>query len=213
VKTVPTAIAVSALIAAGAASFLIWRVTEPQIVVLPVAPDPSSESAAPNDHRFVPLETPRPVPSVGFTDGDGQPLTLADFHGRAVLLNIWATWCVPCRKEMPALDRVQAKMGSSEFQVVALSIDRQGREIVDRFYRDHGIAALEIYLDRPSAVPHAVNAPGVPITLLIDREGRELGRKIGPAEWDSAEMIRLIQESVGQAMSPKGANGEELHDR
>lgn len=191
-KTAYAAIAVSALIAAGAASFFIWRVTEPQIVVVPVARDPSSESAASNDRRFVPLETPRPVPSVSFADGEGKPLTLADFHGRAVLLNIWATWCVPCRKEMPALDRLQARMGSAEFQVVALLIDRQGREIVERFYRDYGIAALAIYLDRPSTVPHAVNAPGVPTTLLIDREGRELGRKIGPAEWDSPEMIGLI---------------------
>lgn len=151
-----------------------------------VAPGPSD--GAP----FIPLQTPRPVPQLSFTGGDDAPLTLTDFHGRMVLLNVWATWCVPCRKEMPALDRLQAKLGGPRFIVVPLSIDHRGRDVVARFYRELGLKSLRIYVDKSANAISAVNAVGMPTTLLIDAQGRELGHVIGPAEWDGHAMLSLL---------------------
>jgi thiol-disulfide isomerase/thioredoxin len=120
------------------------------------------------------------------------PLTLADFHGRMVLLNLWATWCMPCRKEMPALDRLQAKLGGSSFTVLPLSIDHRGRDVVARFYRELGLKSLSIYVDKSANVSYVANVVGMPTTLLIDVQGRELGRVIGPAELDHAAMLSRL---------------------
>ena len=139
------------------------------------------------------LREPRELPDVGFSDGDGQSVKLSSFRGKVVLLNVWATWCPPCRKEMPTLDRLQAKLGGSRFEVVALSIDRSGPSVVRSFYDEIEITALRIYIDQSGEASSALNVYGIPATLLIDRAGRELGRKIGPAEWDSPEVIKLIQ--------------------
>jgi len=138
-------------------------------------------------------DPPAALPALHFADGDGHPTTLADFRGRVILLNVWATWCVPCRKEMPTLDRLQAKLGGPDFQVVALSIDRQGMAVVKPFYRDIGLTALAIYIEQSGKATQLLHAVGVPMTVLIDREGLEVARKMGPAEWDSAEMIAMIR--------------------
>ena len=92
-------------------------------------------------------DAPQAVPDLSFVDGDGREMSLADFHGRTILLNIWATWCVPCREEMPALDRLQAKLGGPGFEVVPLSIDRDGLPKVKGFYDELGLEAMGIYLD------------------------------------------------------------------
>jgi thiol-disulfide isomerase/thioredoxin len=138
-------------------------------------------------------DEPRPVPEIRFTDDEGHALTLADFRGRAVLLNVWATWCVPCRKEMPSLDRLEKQLGSKNFIVLPLSIDRNGATAVKPFYQELGLASLGIYLDPGGRAQSALAISGIPATLLIDREGREVARKMGPAEWDSPEMIGLIR--------------------
>jgi thiol-disulfide isomerase/thioredoxin len=109
-----------------------------------------------------------------------------------VLLNVWATWCPPCREEMPSLDRLQKSLGGPGFEVVALSIDAGGAPVVERFYKEIGIASLAIYVDSSMRAASQLAALGVPTTLLIDREGRELGRHAGPAQWDSAEALRVI---------------------
>src|SRR5262249_34528033 len=119
--------------------------------------------------------------------------TLADFKGKVVLLNIWATWCGPCRKEMPALDRLQAALAGPDFEVVALSIDRGGMDAVRKFFADIGIRNLAMYLDSSGQALRTLSALGLPTTLLIDREGREIGRLIGPAEWDSPEMVEFVR--------------------
>ena len=139
------------------------------------------------------LDDPRPLPKLHFVDGDGQAMTLANFRGRALLLNIWATWCVPCRKEMPTLDRLQAKLGGSDFQVITLSIDRGGVPVVKRFYDELGLKSLGIYVDQSGQAASALGTVGIPTTLLVDREGREIARKIGPAEWDSPDAIDTIR--------------------
>lgn len=142
---------------------------------------------------FSALETPRPLPALRFTDVEGREMTLAAFKGKTVLLNIWATWCVPCRDEMPALDRLQAKLGGPDFQVVALSIDREGLPAVTAFYRELGLDALDIYVDRTGESARVLRAVGIPTTLLVDRDGQEIGRIVGPAAWDSDEAFQSLR--------------------
>ena len=140
------------------------------------------------------------VPALEFQDGAGRARSLAEFRGRVVLLNIWATWCAPCREEMPALDRLQAKLGGPEFEVVALSIDRQGTEVVRKFFADVGVKSLGIYIDPSAQSMSRLGVVGLPTTLLIDREGREIGRRAGPAKWDAAQSIedlRRLMSGVG----------------
>ena len=154
----------------------------------------SKQSKAEFDFSMLPM--PQPVPALAFVDRDGVAKSLADFKGRVVLLNIWATWCVPCRAEMPALDRLQAKLGGPDFEVVPLSIDRKGLEVVKPFYAELGLKSLGIYLDQSGNAANALDAVGVPTTLLIDRDGRELGRKLGPAEWDQPDAVAVIQRAI-----------------
>jgi thiol-disulfide isomerase/thioredoxin len=157
----------------------------------PPPPSPSTASGAPPS--FIAQQTPRPLPELRFEDGAGAAMTLAHFRGRVVLLNLWATWCGPCRTEMPALDRLQAKMAGPDFTVVPLSIDHRGRDAVARFYRDLGLTSLGIYVDRSGEAASAVEASGMPASLLVDRQGRELGRVTGGAPWDDAEMVARIK--------------------
>ncbi|WGF91106.1 TlpA family protein disulfide reductase [Marinivivus vitaminiproducens] len=138
------------------------------------------------------LAEPRPLTPIGFEDGSGHPLDLTAFRGRVVLLNLWATWCAPCRTEMPALDRLEAWVGGADFEVIALSIDRGGADTVQNFYREVGVTRLGTYVDPSGDVVAALGAAGLPTTLVIDRGGRELGRVIGPAEWDSPEWTARV---------------------
>ncbi len=138
-------------------------------------------------------EAPRPVPEIAFQDGKGKPNSIADFRGKVVLLNIWATWCGPCKREMPTLDRLQAQLGGTGFEVVALSIDRKGLDIVRKFYAEVNVRHLATYIDSSGKASRQLGVVGLPTTLLIGREGRELGRLIGPAEWDSPEMVDFIR--------------------
>ena len=140
---------------------------------------------------------PRPMPPLVFADGDGRTVHLRDFRGKVIVLNLWATWCAPCRKEMPALDRLQARLGGRDFEVVALSVDFTGLQVVRNFYRDFGIKHLRLFIDPSSQVLEQVKVLGLPATLLIDRNGREIGRLVGPAEWDSPEMLRLFRGLIG----------------
>lgn len=142
------------------------------------------------------------LPNLNFRDDGGKPRTLAEYRGKVVLLNIWATWCTPCRKEMPALDRLQQMLGGPDFQVVALSIDRGGAADVRRFYEEIGIRALPIHVDPESESTVKLKTLGVPTTLLIDREGRELWRKIGIAEWDAEDVVEGLRLRLKEPTSP-----------
>lgn len=148
--------------------------------------------------NFVLHDTPMPLPELQFTDGEGKPRSLANFRGKVVLLNVWATWCLPCRKEMPTLDRLQAALGGDNFEVVALSIDRGGADAVKTFYTEIGIQHLAIHVDSSSQVGFALATAGLPTTLLIDTDGRELGRLIGPAEWDAPDMVAFLKSVIAQ---------------
>ena len=141
----------------------------------------------------------RPLPDLRFADGKGTPTSLAAFRGKVVLLNVWATWCPPCRKEMPTLDRLQAALGGVDFAVVTLSIDEAGTPAVQAFLMQTGIKHLHPYLDTFGEASASLGAGGIPLTLLIDRDGREIGRKLGPAEWDHPRMVELIRGHLGAA--------------
>jgi thiol-disulfide isomerase/thioredoxin len=143
--------------------------------------------------NFVLLDKPNLVAEINFGDGEGHARKLTDFKGKIVLLNIWATWCIPCRKEMPALDRLQASLGSANFEVVPVSIDRGGLEVIRKFYIEVGIRNLAMYVDSSGQVLGRVRALGLPTSLLIDRSGEEIGRVIGPAEWDAPEIMAFIR--------------------
>jgi thiol-disulfide isomerase/thioredoxin len=140
---------------------------------------------------------PKRLPELTFTDAAGQPHRLADFHGRTVLLNLWATWCVPCRKEMPALDALQGKLGDDKFQVVAVNIDTRNVDKPKAWLEEIGIKRLGYFAD-PSAkvfqeLKAAGKAIGMPTTLLVDPQGCELGTLAGPAEWASEDAVKLIE--------------------
>ncbi|MER8576591.1 TlpA family protein disulfide reductase [Mesorhizobium sp. M1338] len=154
---------------------------------------PGPATAGEPPQNFAVQASPQPLPEIQFQDGDGQPKTLADFSGKVVLLNIWATWCAPCRKEMPTLDRLQAKLGGPDFEVVALSMDRGGPDKVKKFFAEIGIEHLALNIDTSAKAMFTLGALGLPMTLLIDRRGKEIARLIGPAEWDAPDMVDFIR--------------------
>ncbi|MCB1520601.1 MAG: TlpA family protein disulfide reductase [Hyphomicrobiaceae bacterium] len=145
---------------------------------------------------FVYKSSPEPVPTFPFFDADQQEKTIDAFKGKVVLLNLWATWCGPCREEMPALDRLQKEMGSDKFEVVALNLDKNGFEKARAFLNGIDIKSLKFYADPSARAGSKVKAIGMPATLLVDTEGREIGRLMGPAEWDSPDAKRLIEAAL-----------------
>lgn len=136
---------------------------------------------------------PRALPPLDMRDAEGKPVPLERFRGKAVLLNIWATWCGPCRAEMPTLERLQVRFGGPGFEVVALSTDVGGVEAVREFYDSLGIKRLAIYVEGEGNVLTTLASPGLPTTLVLDAEGREVARALGGADWEAPEVDRLIR--------------------
>ena len=147
---------------------------------------------------FVLHPNPLETPEIAFQAGSGRKLVLDDFLGRVVLLNLWATWCAPCRAEMPTLDNLQAILGGSDFEVLALSLDQGGVQDVERFYRELGLRHLAVYVDPTTRAQRELRVLGLPTTMLIDADGFELGRLIGPTEWDSHEMVSFLRSFIDQ---------------
>lgn len=139
------------------------------------------------------------VPEIHFLDGAGKDRTLADFKGKVVVLNLWATWCTPCVAEMPTLERLQQKMGENDVVVIALSIDRGGLDTVREFFERVGVKALPVFVDPTMRSQSTLSAFGLPTTIIIDRDGKERGRLLGPAEWDSDRAIDLIEAAMAPA--------------
>jgi thiol-disulfide isomerase/thioredoxin len=141
---------------------------------------------------------PKTMPAdVTFQDGDGNIVRFPDLRGRTVLLNLWATWCAPCKVEMPSLDRLQEKMGGERFTVVTLSSDRAGKKVVEPYFEEAGLD-LPRYYDPENQAGLALGVMGLPTSILIDAEGRELGRFLGDAEWDGPDAIALIEQAMGK---------------
>jgi len=174
------ALAFGIIAAAGVATYLAGR----EDAATPAAPPPGLGWAA----------SPQTLPQFAFVGTAEREHTLEDFRGKLVLLNIWATWCAPCREEMPALDRLQQALGGPDFEVVALSIDKDGMPAVRRFYDEIGIRALAPYVDPSMRAGTELRIVGVPTTLLLDWEGGERWRKTGPEQWDAPEIVAALRE-------------------
>ena len=193
VLVIATALAGSAAIAL----LIIGYPQRPWLVRREVQPVALALSAGTeNAPEFSLFDRSRELPEIRFSDAENRPVSLADFRGKVVLLNIWATWCVPCRKEMPSLDRLEGLLGGKDFIVLPLSMDRTGVPAIKRFYENLDLHKLQIYVDVSGQAARALGIPGLPTTLLIKRDGREIARKMGAAEWDSTEMVALIRGSL-----------------
>ncbi len=148
--------------------------------------------------NFIPSRPRKPVSAKVFENEDGAKITIADFRGRVVLLNFWATWCAPCRRELPSLDRLERDLGGADFTVVAISVDRAGREKAQAFMDEVGVENLALYLDKANRLGRSLGATGLPTTVLVDAKGYVVGRLIGPAEWDSDAAVALIEAVIAE---------------
>ncbi|CAN5399294.1 TlpA disulfide reductase family protein [soil metagenome] len=179
-----------------------------------VAGDPACKPAVALSKKIAPLATgevagltmattPLQIPDLAFKDADGQPKKLSDWRGRTVLVNLWATWCVPCRKEMPALDALQAKLGGPDFEVVAVNIDTRDPAKPKAFLADGNLTKLAYFTDTNAKVFQDLKAVGralgMPTSVLIDGKGCEIATIAGPAEWNSEDAYRLIRAAVKPA--------------
>lgn len=146
---------------------------------------------------------PLRLPDLTFEDANGQPKKLSDFRGKTVLLNLWATWCVPCRKEMPALDSLQTKLGGKDFEVVAVNIDTRDPEKPKNFLKEANLTNLGYFSDQKAKIFQDLKtigrALGMPTSVLIDGQGCEIATIAGPAEWASDDAIKLISAAVKPA--------------
>jgi thiol-disulfide isomerase/thioredoxin len=169
--------------------------------------DPACKAAVETARRIGPLahgevaavsvaSSPKTLPQLTFNDANGAPKSLSDWRGRTVLLNLWATWCVPCRKEMPALDALQAKLGSADFEVVSVNIDTRDPDKPKEWLKHVGVNSLAYYADNSAKVFQDLKAIGkafgMPTTLIVDPNGCELASLAGPAEWASGDAVKLI---------------------
>src|SRR5712672_2842302 len=173
--------------------------------------DPACRAAVDTAQRIAPLAhgevaaltmatTPLRLPDLAFEDADGRPKKLSDWRGKIVLVNLWATWCVPCRKEMPALDSLETKLGGKDFEVVAINIDTRDPEKPKNFLKEANLTKLAYFTDTKAKVfqdlKNIGKALGMPTSVLIDGQGCEIGTIAGPAEWASDDAIALIKAAV-----------------
>jgi thiol-disulfide isomerase/thioredoxin len=178
-----------------------------------VAVDAACKPALETARRMAPLakgevaavaiaSVPKALPTLAFQDGNGTTKTLADWRGRTVLFNLWATWCVPCRKEMPALDALQGKLGGPEFQVVSVNIDTRNLDKPKAWLDEVGVKRLGYFADSSAKVFQDLKAIGkafgMPTTLIVDPNGCEVATLAGPAEWASNDAINLVTAALGK---------------
>jgi thiol-disulfide isomerase/thioredoxin len=176
--------------------------------------DPACQQAVALSRKLAPLAqgevaaltmatSPLRLPDLAFEDADGKPRKLSDWRGRTVLVNLWATWCVPCRKEMPALDALQTKLGGPEFEVVAVNIDTRDPEKPKNFLKDANLTRLGYFSDPKAKVFQELKgigrALGMPTSVLVDGQGCEIATIAGPAEWDSDDAVKLITAAIKPA--------------
>jgi len=174
--------------------------------------DPTCRAAVDTAKKIAPLAhgevaaltvatKPLKLPDLAFEDGEGKPKKLSDWHGKTVLVNLWATWCVPCRKEMPALEGLQTKLKSPNFEVVAINIDTRDPEKPKNFLKEANLTKLGYFSDQKAKVFQDLKsigrALGMPTSVLVDAQGCEIGTIAGPAEWDSEDAVKLIEAATG----------------
>lgn len=153
--------------------------------------------------QLVVHKLPRQLTDFTFSDSSGRRLTLEDFRGTFVLVNVWATWCPPCREEMASLNQLSALFANENIKIVPISIDASGLLVARSFYKRLGLNNLSIYVDPSKGVMDALRITGIPTTLLIGRNGREIARMVGPAQWDAPDSVKRILTLAGlQSFAP-----------
>jgi thiol-disulfide isomerase/thioredoxin len=172
-------------VAVGIAGYVAYRVYTP-------ASPPQERQEMPVIGKFTAVSPPLPAPAAAYQGRDGTEKHLADFHGHWVLVNLWATWCAPCIKEMPSLDRMKAKLGPT-LDVVAISEDRNGAKSVDPFLAAHPVKSLAIGLDQKGGLTSALHIEGLPTSLLIDPQGQIIAKLEGAADWDSGTTLATVR--------------------
>ncbi len=186
------------LVVLGLTSMVALGVVAVLYVIVSAAGNGSGDSADENASEFLAKferTVPRkPAPDAPFVDPEGKTVTLQDQMGRVTLVNLWATWCGPCQIEMPSLERLQAQLGSDDFEVMIISVDRAGLKKSAEKLEEWGIRDLKTHNDKTFAVAKALGAEGLPVTVLFDAEGNEIGRLAGKAEWDEPEVISFIED-------------------
>lgn len=172
------------------------------IAVMLVIPDgeepvsgPSDLSALQTGHmsKLVFHDTPFTPMTSSFADGAGKTLTVADLSGKVVVMNFWATWCAPCRAEMPSIDRLAGELNGDDIHVMAVSTDRGNVTRINQFFEEIEIQHLGVYRDKKSELAREAGAFGLPMTIILNREGREVARLLGEAEWDSTEAKAVVR--------------------
>src|SRR3984885_492939 len=178
------------------------------------AGDPTCRPAVALSEKLAPLAqgevaaltmatTPLKIPDLAFEDANGQPKKLSDWRGRTVLVNLWATWCVPCRKEMPALDGLETKLGGPNFEVVAVNIDTRDPEKPKNFLKEENLTRLSFFADQKAKVfqdlKNIGRALGMPTSVLVDAQGCEIATIAGPADWASDDAVKLIKAALKPA--------------
>ena len=176
------------LILAGTAAAIAWTGTARAEIPKGLAKGPMA--------RFKPARPPKPMPDLEFLDANDKPMRLADLTGKARLINLWATWCAPCVKEMPSLDRLQAALPRDKFLVLPISLDGPSKPKVAPFYKEQNLANLGIYYDKGRKAMSVLDVSLLPTSILVDPAGRELGRLEGDADWDTPEGIALMKAAI-----------------
>ena len=188
-KTRTIVILVAALI--GAIGLYVYQAGEGKVLEAEQPKETASTLAA-----FIKHPAPKDIAAFSFADDKGAVLDLSHWKGKVVLLNLWATWCGPCRKEMPELAKLQTLLGSPDFEVVALSEDLKGAEASSAFLKNSGADNLALYVDPKATALAALQSAGLPTTLLIGRDGKEIGRLVGPADWASKDAQDLVKAAL-----------------
>ena len=174
-----------------------------------IAADGVGAAEPPRLGEFIPVLPPQPAPPFSFVDASGNTASLADFSGKLVVLNLWATWCAPCLREMPSLDRMQTRLGE-DVVVLAISEDRGGDKVVEPFIEKLGLKSVKFYLDPKSGAERAFKVQGLPTSFVIGREGNVLGRVEGAAEWDSPKLLDTLKSFLASDETIKASFRKEL---
>ncbi len=147
---------------------------------------------------------PVPAPDLRFTDAAGRKLSLADYRGAGLVVNVWATWCGPCVAEFPTLVAVAPRLAAAKILILPISIDMEGLKVVEAFYAAHQVTGLPILLDPDGSATDTLNADGVPITLLVTPGGQAVGRAEGGANWNTSRTVEVLRRLIGPVRAQSG---------